>query len=126
MPGAHGFPREARITRKTDYDFVFQHGAKVVGRYFVCHVARRESQGRKLGLAVSRKVGPSVVRNRIKRLLREFFRTHPEWFAEGTQTVVVARPACAGLDFAQCSASLREQLKLAPGLPRKEDAPDAC
>ena len=108
MPGLNGFPRDARITRKTDYDFVFKHGEKVVGRYFVCHVARRVGQGRKIGLAVSRKVGAAVVRNRIKRLLREFFRTHRAQFAEGTQVVVVARPACAGLDYAGCSASMAD------------------
>lgn len=126
MPDSNGFPRSARITRKNDYDFVFQQGAKVVGRYFVCHVVRREGQGRKLGVAVSRKVGPAVVRNRVKRLLREIFRTRQERFAQDTQLVVVARPACAGLDFARCSSVLTEQFADAIEALRPGDAPDAC
>jgi len=113
VPGPHEFKRAARITRKPDFDYVFQQGSKVVGRYFVCHVARRDGQGRKLGMAVSRKVGHAVVRNRIKRFLREYFRTHPGQPGEDTQIVVVARPACSGLDFAGCSAALAEQFSKA-------------
>lgn len=125
MPGTHGFPREARITRKTEYDFVFQHGEKVVGRYFVCHVARREGQGRKIGLSVSRKVGPAVVRNRIKRSLREYFRTHQDRFCGDAQVVVVARPACAGLDGAHRLRAVAELLGRAAGLGKGGDATDA-
>lgn len=125
MPGRNDFPRAARITRKSDYDYVFKHGEKVVGRCFVCHVARREGQGRKLGLAVSRKVGPAVVRNRIKRLLREFFRTHQDRLPEDTQVVVVARPASAGLDFAACCTAMNGVLQRVHTAPRGEDAHDA-
>ena len=116
MPGGQGFPREARITRKSEYDHVFKHGKKVVGRYFVCHAARREGQGRKLGLAVSRKVGPAVVRNRIKRLLREFFRTHRAALSQDTLYVVVARPACVGLGLGDCSRVMLQQCQAAAGL----------
>lgn len=125
MPGLNNFPRSARVTRKAEYDFVFRHGEKVVGRYFICHVARQEGQGRKLGLAVSRKVGPSVVRNRIKRLLREFFRTHQDRLSEDTQVVVVARPACAGLDFAGCCTAMAKLLGTARGGTPQEGVPDA-
>lgn len=126
MPDGNGFPREARITRKSEYDYVFKHGKKVVGRYFVCHVTRRVGQGRKLGMAVSRKVGPSVVRNRIKRLLREFFRTHQDRLAEDTQWVVVARPACVGLGLEACTGFMLAQCQDAAGLLEAGDAGNAC
>jgi len=110
VPGQHGFPRTARLTRKTEYDTVFQSGAKTVAKYFVCHVVRREGQGRKLGIAVSRKVGPAVVRNRIKRYLREHFRTHQQLVLDDTQVVIVARPAAKTLDFHACSGAIRDLL----------------
>jgi ribonuclease P protein component len=87
---------------------VFQTGRKVVGRAFVLYVARREGQGRRFGCAVSRRVGKAVVRNRVKRRLREFHRTHRHLLPEDAWLVAVARPAAAELTHDQCRATLTE------------------
>ncbi len=99
MPGLERFPRCERLTRKRDYEHVYRHGQKFVGRNFVCYVVRQTGQGRKFGLAVSRKVGRAVVRNRVKRYLREIYRTRRNTLKDGFFIVIVARPACARLDF---------------------------
>lgn len=106
MPGQYQFPRENRLTRKSDYQFVFQQGKKAVGRYFVCYMVRRPGKGHKLGTAVSRKVGCAVVRNRIKRYIREFYRTRRPQFDCEAYVVVVARPASAELDYRKCTSAL--------------------
>lgn len=111
MPGPYGFPRRERLTRKRDYEVVFRKGRKRVGPAFICYVARREGEGRKFGLAVSRKVGSAVVRNRVKRFLREFYRTHRAQLARDAQIVVVARPEAAALNFHQCTEAMRRLLK---------------
>lgn len=110
MPGPQAFPRHERLTRKRDFEAAFQDGRKSVGAAFICYVVRRESQGRKFGFAVSRKVGTAVVRNRVKRYLREFYRTHRAQIDEDTQIVVVARPAAAKVSFDQCSKAMRRLL----------------
>ena len=70
-------------------------------------MVQRNGQGCKLGLAVSRKVGNAVTRNRIKRLLREYFRTHRAQFLLGDlQMVIVARPACAAKGYTECREDL--------------------
>ena len=46
----------------------------------------------RLGIVASRKVGPAVVRNRCKRLVREAFRLHPEVFPAGIDVVIIVRP----------------------------------
>ncbi len=111
MPGLYSFPRAFRLTRKREYAVVFAKGEKGVGRYFVCYWVRRESPGCKLGMAVSRKVGGAVVRNRIKRYIREFYRTHRPAFRMSVDLVVVARPDSAGLRFAECAEALRRTLE---------------
>ncbi len=61
-------------------------------------------------MAVSRKVGSAVVRNRVKRCIREFYRTHRDRFRADVALVVVARPAAAELDCGACAEALRELL----------------
>lgn len=110
MPGPQAFPRDERLTRKRDFEEAFRAGRKSVGSAFVCYVVRRESQGRKFGFAVSRKVGTAVVRNRVKRYLREFYRTHRAQIDEDTHIVVVARPAAAEIGFDACARAMRRLL----------------
>ena len=110
MPGPQAFPRHERLTRKQDFEAAFRTGRRSVGPAFICYVVRRESQGRKFGFAVSRKVGTAVVRNRVKRYLREFFRTHRAGIDDDTHIVVVARPAAAEADFDECVRAMRRLL----------------
>lgn len=110
MPGPLAFPRHERLTRKRDFEAAFRTGRRSVGPLFVCYAVRRESQGRKFGFAVSRKIGTAVVRNRVKRLLREFYRTHRAQIDDDTHIVVVARPASAEISFEQCVRAMRRLL----------------
>jgi len=111
VPDRFGFPRSKRLTRKSEFDLVFQQGRKQAGRHFVCYAVRREEPDSQLGLVVSRKVGKAVVRNRVKRYIRQFFRTHCARFAEPIQLVVIARHEAAALDCAACEQSLAKLLQ---------------
>ena len=87
---------------------MYREGEKRVGETFVCYMARRAGQGRKMGLAVSRKVGRAVVRNRVKRRIREIYRTHRGKLGEDVHVVIVARQASAGLNYHQSEDALRQ------------------
>ena len=60
----------------------------------------------RLGITVSRRVGNAVVRNRLKRRVREWYRRERSALASGLDLVVIARPAAAKLDSAATSAQL--------------------
>lgn len=83
-----------RIRRRADFLSVQARGAKVHTRNFVAICADSALTHGRLGLTVSRRVGNAVVRNRVKRLVREWFRTHG-WVKPGQDVVVVARPSAA-------------------------------
>ena len=71
MPGQYAFPRSERLIRRKEYLQIYDEGRKSVGRQFIFYLVRSEDQERKFGIAVSRRVGNAVVRNRVKRTIRE-------------------------------------------------------
>jgi ribonuclease P protein component len=107
VTGKYAFPRQERLRTRREYLRVYGEGAKWVGPAFICYVARGEGQDRKFGFAVSQKVGKAVVRNRVKRYLREIYRTHRPYLAGDAQLVIVARAPSAKLDFHQSRDAVR-------------------
>lgn len=88
-----------RIRKKKDFSGLYKHGSRFRGRYFTL-VFRPNGLGfSRLGVVVSRKIGPAVVRNRVKRRFREIFRRNKAVLAEPLDLIVVARPDIAGLEW---------------------------
>jgi ribonuclease P protein component len=91
--GALSFPRAHRLLRRSDFLNCYDAGQRYFSRYFVFFVAydcARTGQWR-LGLAVTRKNGNAVWRNRVKRVVREFFRLHRHSIPQGLDIVVVPK-----------------------------------
>ena len=75
--------------------------------YLVLYARKNHTGGNRVGITVSKKLGGAVVRNRVRRRLREVYRLHEEQFAPGWDIVVVARSRCIKGDFPSlCSAYL--------------------
>ena len=108
MPGPNSYPKHERLRRRSEFAAVYKEGRKRVGRAFVSFVVRREGQGRKFGVVVPRRVGNAVVRNRVKRVLREIYRTHRTELVDDAHLVIVARQAAATLDFSACQQAVRK------------------
>jgi ribonuclease P protein component len=90
--------RRHRLSRSRDFDTVYRRGASVSTRYLTLHWFAREEDADgdpRLGLAVPRAIGPAVVRNRVKRVLREAWRGVLEQVPPGRDYVLVARPGLA-------------------------------
>ena len=85
--------RHQRLRKRADFDFVRSRGKRVSDRHFVLIVAPSELAQTRWGLAVSRRVGNAVVRNRVKRKIRESIRDIRS--ETGLDVIVSARPAAA-------------------------------
>jgi ribonuclease P protein component len=70
---------------------LYHKGRSAAGKYLVIYCRKNGSQENRIGLTVSAKLGHAVVRNRIRRRLREIYRLHESQFQPGWDIVVVAR-----------------------------------
>lgn len=111
-PGRARLRRADRLRSGKDFRRLTRRGQRRAGTHFVVlRGAGRDAERPRLGLTVSRRVGPAVARNRVKRRVREWFRqrrsTLPALSA-GTDWVVIARRGAAQLDTRTTWAELEE------------------
>ena len=89
--------RRYRLSRSRDFDAVYRHGRSASTRFLTLYwFAREDEQDEpRLGIAVPKAGGGAVVRNRLKRQLREAWRGRLETVRPGCDYVLVARPGLA-------------------------------
>jgi ribonuclease P protein component len=106
--------RRYRLSRSRDFDAVYRQGRSVSTRYLTLHWFPREDEPDgvpRLGLAIPRTVGTAVVRNRVKRQLRETWRELADSARPGHDYVLVARPGIADPAQSQGRDWLAEQVR---------------
>ncbi len=99
--GDQRFPRSRRLRRRRDFLRLQAEGRKFVGRWLVFLYAKGEGGPCRLGITVSRRVGGAVVRNRVKRLIREVFRQNQDLVQGVTDLVVIGRQSARRAGFSE-------------------------
>ena len=79
------------LKKNEDFRRVYKTGKSYANQFMVLYVAENHLPENRLGISVSKKVGNSVVRHRLTRLVREAFRLHEDKFNSGLDIVVIAR-----------------------------------
>lgn len=94
------------------FQFVYKNGRSYANRYLVMYVRENGTDRNRLGISVSKKVGNSVVRHRVTRLVRESYRLHEAVFNSGLDIVIVARASAASVDYEEIESALLHLGKL--------------
>ncbi|WP_209810570.1 ribonuclease P protein component [Ammoniphilus resinae] len=103
-----------RLRDQDDFQKVFQKGRSTANRQFVIYVLPKEGQDQlKIGISVSKKLGKAVVRNRIKRLIREALRLNLSSIKWTGDLIVIARGPVAEMGYQEVADSLVHCLKKA-------------
>jgi ribonuclease P protein component len=88
--------KRSRLSRSSDFQRIYRQGSSTASRFLVLYSFKRPAEagaeGPRLGLSVSKKLGGAVVRNRVKRLLREAVQRNAGHLAEEYDLVLIARP----------------------------------
>lgn len=100
------------LKKNHQFQFVYKNGKSYVNKYLVMYIKENGLERNRIGISVSKKVGNSVIRHRVTRLIRESYRLHESVFNSGLDIVVVARSAAAQADFEKIESALLHLAKL--------------
>jgi ribonuclease P protein component len=103
---AFSLERGERLLRRADFERLSKYGNRIDSDYFVILYTRNGLGKLRLGVTVSKRVGRAVVRNRLKRLVREHFRQHKGLFSDSYDVNVIAKGGTSDLP----SRRIREAL----------------
>ena len=100
------------LKKNHQFQFVFHNGKSYANKYLVMYVKENGLEINRVGISVSKKVGNSVVRHRVTRLVRESYRLHESIFNSGLDIVIVARPSAATVGYNEVESALLHLGKL--------------
>jgi len=100
------------LKKNGDFRLVYHAGRSKVNRLFVMIVRKNDREVNRYGISVSKKVGNSVVRHRIKRVVREIIRLHNDSISQGYDIVIVGRSESACGDYRKMESPIRHLLNL--------------
>ena len=98
--------RSESLKKNHDFQKVYKNGTSKGNRYLVMYVLKNQYMKNRLGISVSKKVGNSVVRHRITRLLRESYRLNEEKFQKDLDIVVIARNSAKDRSYHEIESAL--------------------
>jgi ribonuclease P protein component len=106
--------KRQRVKKNGEFQKIFKRGKSFANRQFVVYLLPKEGQQEfRIGLSVSKKIGNAVVRNRIKRYIRQSFLELKDEINQKMDYVIIARNQAANLDFHESKKSLQHVLKVA-------------
>ena len=107
---SQAFGKKERVRKRQDYLRIYEHGTRRYSQRFTIITCRNPSGIRRLGMTVSKKVGNAVQRNRIKRLLREFFRLNKFRLPAAQDIVIIAKKGILPLTYNDVCTELESRL----------------
>ncbi|MFV0362475.1 MAG: ribonuclease P protein component [Suipraeoptans sp.] len=94
------------LKKNNDFKEVYSSKKSYANKYAVMYVKKNNLNNNRLGISVSKKVGNSVVRHRIKRLIKEAYRLQEDKFKNGYDIVIIARNNIIGREFEEIGKAI--------------------
>ena len=94
------------LEKNRQFQYVYDYGRSYANKYLVMFVMDNNTETSRLGISVSKKVGNSVIRHRVKRLIKESYRLQEEMFNSGLDMVIIARSTAKGIGFLEIESAV--------------------
>jgi len=94
------------LKKNMDFQNVYKNGKSYANKYLVMYVLKNDCNKNRIGISVSKKVGNSVIRHRITRLIRESYRLQEDVFNSSLDIVVIARSTAREVGYKEIESAL--------------------
>ena len=94
------------LKKNKDFRNVYRNGTSYANKYLVMYVLENQAGKNRLGISVSKKVGNSIVRHRLTRLIREGYRLQEASYRCGLDIVVIARTGAKGKSYCEIESAM--------------------
>lgn len=108
------------LKKNKDFRFVYENGKSYANKYLVMYVLRNGSNRNRIGISVSKKVGNSVVRHRLTRLIREAYRLNEDLYDQGLDMIFVVRANGKDIGFHQMASAMAHVSNIHKVLKRRD------
>lgn len=94
------------LKKNKDFQKVYKKGKSYANKYLVMYVLKNDLEKNRIGISVSKKVGNSVIRHHLTRLIRESYRLHEDVFDSGLDIVIITRNSAREIGFHEVESAL--------------------
>ena len=94
------------LKKNHDFQNVYKNGKSMANRFLIMYVLPNDLDKNRIGISVSKKVGNSVVRHHLTRLIRESYRLHEEMFHSSWDIVIVARTTAKDISYKEIESAV--------------------
>ncbi|MDI3480858.1 MAG: ribonuclease protein component [Tepidanaerobacteraceae bacterium] len=103
--------RYLRLTKNFEFKNVYRAGKRLSCPYFNVYIKENDLKTARLGVSISKKIGKSVVRNRIKRRIKELFRHNIENIKKGIDIIISIKKDISKMDYKDLKREIKNILK---------------
>ena len=108
------FNRTQGLKKDSDFRKVYKHGKSFASRYLVMYILNNKSEHSRIGISVSKKVGKAIIRNKVRRRIKEAYRLNiDENVKIGYDIVFIARVAIKDAEYKDIEKSMKHLVKKA-------------
>ena len=94
------------LKKNHDFQNVYKNGKSMANRFLIMYVLPNDLDKNRIGISVSKKVGNSVIRHHLTRLIRESYRLHEEMFHSSWDIVIVARTTAKDISYKEMESAV--------------------
>ncbi|MDP5276079.1 ribonuclease P protein component [Chengkuizengella axinellae] len=108
-----------RLKKREDFNFIYRYGKSTANHQFVVYYKQNSIHHFRLGISVSKKTGNAVVRNRMRRVIKEIARHHEDKIKGGYDLIIIVRKPAVIMDYHQIEKSILHVLRKASLIRKK-------